>query len=109
MLKRLSFEVEVLTPAFVGGHEPRKLDEYTPLRPHTVRGLLRWWFRAAADAARDMARGRLSEFQPCLPEEAGDRLLSEHLLDQPGTLRFLAIVKVNGTRIAAHPHRHAPR
>lgn len=50
MLKRLSFDVEVLTPAFVGGHEPRKLDEYTPLRPHTVRGLLRWWFRAAAGA-----------------------------------------------------------
>lgn len=50
MLKRLSFDVEVLTPAFVGGHEPRKLDEYTPLRPHTVRGLLRWWFRASAGA-----------------------------------------------------------
>ncbi|MEZ4363812.1 MAG: type III-B CRISPR module RAMP protein Cmr1 [Kofleriaceae bacterium] len=48
MLKRLSFDVEVLTPAFVGGHEPRKLDEHTPLRPHTIRGLLRWWFRAAA-------------------------------------------------------------
>lgn len=49
-MKRLSFDIEVLTPAFVGGHEPRKLDEYTPLRPHTVRGLLRWWFRCAAGA-----------------------------------------------------------
>lgn len=61
------------------------------------------WERVAADAARDMARGMLSKFQPCLPEEAEDRLLSERLLDQPGTLRFLATVKVNGSRIAARP------
>lgn len=61
------------------------------------------WERVAADAARDMARGMLSKFQPCLPEEAEDRLLSERLLDQAGTLRFLATVKVNGTRIAARP------
>jgi len=61
------------------------------------------WERVAADAARSMARGTLSKFQPCLPQEAEDRLLSERLLDQPGTLRFLATVKVNGTRIAARP------
>lgn len=61
------------------------------------------WELVAANAARDMARGMLSKFQPCLPEEAEDRLLSERLLDQPGTLRFLATVKVNGTRIAARP------
>lgn len=61
------------------------------------------WERVAADAARGMARGMLSKFQPCLPEEAEDRLLSERLLDQAGTLRFLATVKVNGTRIAARP------
>ncbi len=69
-----------------------------------VRGLVDLnWERVAADAARDMARGMLSKFQPCLPEEAEDRLLSERLLDQPGTLRFLATVKVNGTRIAPRP------
>lgn len=61
------------------------------------------WERVAADAARDMARGMLSKFQPCLPSEAEDRLLSERLLDQAGTLRFLATVKVNGTRIATRP------
>jgi ATP-dependent helicase Lhr and Lhr-like helicase len=61
------------------------------------------WERVAAAAARDMARGMLSKFQPCLPEEAEDRLLSERLLDQPGTLRFLSTVKVNGIRIAARP------
>lgn len=61
------------------------------------------WEQVAAVAARDMARGMLSKFQPCLPEEAEDRLLSERLLDQAGTLRFLATVKVNGTRIAARP------
>lgn len=61
------------------------------------------WESVAGGAAREMARGMLSKFQPCLPEEAEDRLLSERLLDQPGTLRFLATVKVNGTRIAARP------
>jgi ATP-dependent Lhr-like helicase len=61
------------------------------------------WERVAADAARDMARGMLSKFQPCLPEDAEDRLLAERLLDHPGTLRFLASVKVNGVRVAARP------
>lgn len=61
------------------------------------------WERVSADAARDMARGMLSKFQPCLPEDAEDRLLAERLLDHPGTLRFLASVKVNGVRVAARP------
>lgn len=61
------------------------------------------WERVAAGAARDMARGMLSKFQPCLPEDAEDRLLAERILDQAGTLRFLASVKVNGARVAARP------
>jgi ATP-dependent Lhr-like helicase len=61
------------------------------------------WERVAAGTARDMARGMVSKFQPCLPEEAENRLLAERLLDRPGTLRFLATVKVNGVRVAARP------
>ena len=61
------------------------------------------WERVATDAARSMARGMISKFQPCLPEDAEDRLLSERLLDLEGMLRFLANVKVNGTRLAARP------
>ncbi len=61
------------------------------------------WERTAADAAREMARGMLSKFQPCLPEDAEDRLLAERLLDLAGTLRFLASVKVNGVRAATRP------
>jgi ATP-dependent Lhr-like helicase len=61
------------------------------------------WERMAAGAARDMAWGMLSKFQPCLPEEAADRLLAERLLDLPGTLRFLGTVKVNGVRTATRP------
>lgn len=61
------------------------------------------WERVSAGAARDMARGMLSKFQPCLPEDAEDRLLAERLLDQPGTLRFLADVTVNGVRVTARP------
>ena len=61
------------------------------------------WERVSADAARYMARGMLSKFQPCLPEDAEDRLLAERLLDHPGMLRFLASVRVNGVRVAARP------
>lgn len=43
-------QLELLSPAFVGGAEPRVLDPHMPLRPSTVRGLLRFWFRAAAGA-----------------------------------------------------------
>ncbi len=70
-----------------------------------VRGLADLdWEHVSAEAARDMARGMLSKFQPCLPEDAEDRLLAERLLDHPGTLRFLGSVKVNGVRVAARPN-----
>lgn len=62
------------------------------------------WERVAADAARDMARGMLSKFQPCLSEDAEDRLLAERLLDLPGTLCFLGSVKVNGIRPISRPN-----
>jgi ATP-dependent Lhr-like helicase len=61
------------------------------------------WDGVAANAARGMARGMLSKFQPCLPEAAEDRLLAERLLDYLGTLRFLGSVRVNGVRIPARP------
>jgi ATP-dependent Lhr-like helicase len=47
------------------------------------------WEQVAATAARGMARGTVSKFQPCLPEAAEDRLLAERLLDAEGTRRFL--------------------
>jgi ATP-dependent Lhr-like helicase len=59
------------------------------------------WATVTAEAAQNMARGMLSKFQPCLPKQAEDQLLSERLLDQPGTLHFLATVSVNGVRIDA--------
>jgi len=58
------------------------------------------WERVAAAAAHDMARGMVSKFQPCLPEDAEDRLLAEKLLDLGGTLRFLGSVEVSGVRAA---------
>ena len=61
------------------------------------------WERTAADAAHCMVRGMISKFQPCLPEDAEDRLLAERLLDLPATLRFLGNVKVNGRRAIQRP------
>ena len=61
------------------------------------------WERVAADAAHSMVRGMISKFQPCLPEDAEDRLLAERLLDLPATLRFLGNVRVNGRRAIQLP------
>ncbi len=61
------------------------------------------WERVAASAARGMARGVVSKFQPCLPEDAEDRLLAERLLDLPGTLHFLGSVKISGVRMGSLP------
>jgi ATP-dependent Lhr-like helicase len=61
------------------------------------------WEYVAASAARGMARGMVSKFQPCLPEDAEDKLLAERLLDLAGTLRFLGSVTVGGTRAASRP------
>jgi ATP-dependent Lhr-like helicase len=61
------------------------------------------WDRVASVAAHAMARGLVSKFQPCLPQDAEDRLLAERLLDLPGALRFLATTSVNGSRPATRP------
>ena len=69
-----------------------------------VRGLATLeWERVAASAARGMARGMVSKFQPCLPEDGEDRLLAERLLDLAGTLHFLGTTKVGGHRTIARP------
>jgi len=47
---KISLTLELLTPAFVGAAQPRTLDPYMPLRPSSVRGVLRFWFRTAAAA-----------------------------------------------------------
>lgn len=61
------------------------------------------WERVAAMAARGMARGMVSKFQPCLPEAAEDRLLAERLLDLAGTLQFLGGVRVGGVSTTLRP------
>lgn len=52
------------------------------------------WEPIATAKAHAMVRGVISKFQPCLPEDAEDRLLAEKLLDLAGTLRFIARTRV---------------
>jgi ATP-dependent Lhr-like helicase len=61
------------------------------------------WEQTATQAARNMARGMVSKFQPCLPAEAEDQLLAERLLDLDGTTRFLGRIEVGGVRLLARP------
>lgn len=46
--KWMTLFVEPVTPALISGAQPRRIDEHMPIRPSSVRGLLRSWFRAAA-------------------------------------------------------------
>jgi hypothetical protein len=50
-----------------------------------------------------MARGMVSKFQPCLPEDAEDRLLAEKLLDHAGTLAFLGTAMLGGVLVTKAP------
>ena len=43
---RFSVDVEIITPVLGGGSQTRELDEVDVIRPATVRGHLRFWWRA---------------------------------------------------------------
>jgi CRISPR-associated protein Cmr1 len=47
----LTLEIEVITPMFGGGYEPRKVDEDCPIRAAAIRGHLRFWWRATVGAS----------------------------------------------------------
>ncbi len=54
-------ELQVVSPMFVGGAEPRRSDPLVEgLRPPSLRGLLRYWFRAVL-ATDDLRRLRAEE------------------------------------------------
>lgn len=46
----IELSLELITPAFIGGARPREVDPFMMVRPSSIRGALRWWFRAAAAA-----------------------------------------------------------
>lgn len=45
-----SYEIELITPMFGGGVEPRVNDPRFPIRPTTLRGQLQFWWRATVGA-----------------------------------------------------------
>ncbi|MCD6363255.1 MAG: type III-B CRISPR module RAMP protein Cmr1, partial [Synergistetes bacterium] len=45
-MHKVSLEVETVTPLFIAGADQRNIGN-EGLRPPSLRGLLRWWFRAA--------------------------------------------------------------
>ena len=46
-----SYEIQVVTPIFGGGVEPGQTDPITPVRGSSIRGHLRFWWRATRGAA----------------------------------------------------------
>ncbi|MDP1509168.1 type III-B CRISPR module RAMP protein Cmr1 [Paenibacillus ottowii] len=45
------YEIKIVTPMFGGGNEPGELDETFPVRSSSIRGHLRFWWRATRGAA----------------------------------------------------------
>ena len=58
---QLTFSLDFLTPAILGGYQPRRVDPYMPLRPASLRGLWRYWFRALAASLMWPERGKAGE------------------------------------------------
>ena len=50
LYEKLEYELEFITPAFIGGAFP---DEEAELRPASFIGILRWWFRNLALTVTD--------------------------------------------------------
>ncbi len=46
-MQKVVFALETVTPLFIGGGDPKNI-AYEGLRPPSLKGLLRWWFRALA-------------------------------------------------------------
>lgn len=46
----LTYDIRVVTPMFGGGYEPGVVDDVSPIRPASIRGHLRFWWRATAGA-----------------------------------------------------------
>jgi CRISPR-associated protein Cmr1 len=40
-----TYDIEVITPMFGGGVEPKRIDPEIPIRPSSIRGHLRFWWR----------------------------------------------------------------
>src|SRR5437773_6635697 len=61
-MKTQQFTLEVITPCFSGGAEPEKMAE---IRAASVRGQLRWWFRALG-GFQSLAPASVSAQEACL-------------------------------------------
>ena len=48
-----SYEIELITPIFGGGVEPRVNDPSFPIRTTAIRGQLQFWWRATVGAVSD--------------------------------------------------------
>lgn len=55
--RHYSYAIEVITPLFGGGVEPGVNDPITLVRPSTIRGHLRFWWRATRRERFDTVAG----------------------------------------------------
>lgn len=68
-MKRATFHFEVLTPAIAGGAQPKQKAE---IRPASIRGQLRWWFRVLGGFQAQTGNVRAREAEVFGSIEDGD-------------------------------------
>ncbi len=65
-MHEVKLELEAVTPIFIAGADQRNI-EYEGLRPQSLRGLMRWWFRAIVGGIMwdtgNLDLSKLSEFE----------------------------------------------
>lgn len=81
----ITLNLRTITPMFGGGYEPREVDPLCIIRPATIRGHLRFWWRATAGAKYTTPQALF---------KAEEALWGS--VDNPGRVAFAVSVTANG-------------
>lgn len=92
----VELSVKVITPLFGGGYEAREVDPVTIIRPATIRGHLRFWWRATAGAqyatAQDLYRAEASIWGGAAdidnPNVSAGKVVIQVAVNQSGQVRL---------------------
>ncbi|MGB9591217.1 MAG: type III-B CRISPR module RAMP protein Cmr1 [Bacteroidota bacterium] len=103
-IRSATFECEVITPMFLAGAEQRRA-EGVEFRIPSLRGALRWWFRALAGGLIGGNIEKLAELESNLLGGSGERAGQSRILFRTSTL----IEKSAVNNFSPLPHRDGSR
>jgi|GEM_PF-2565174 len=85
-LKSLTFEFEVVTPMFLAGEKQKKGQGRIEFRVPSLRGVLRWWFRALAGGLVDGDVKKIVKLETDVFGGSGENAGQSRVLLRAGTL-----------------------